>query len=152
MTNKEIALLFNKSEGTISQSINSAKKQVVEIIKSGKIEELIVNDKFQKINAKLNCIYKRLLKDDEFRKLVAHTSPVGASALSLIANFDFNLDELAVALVMDKETVIQLLMSVSTIVIEYIKNPLYSGPIDFNDLNVKKDPEYIMKEGTNQES
>ena len=145
---KEIATLLKKSGNTVSQSISSAKKQVIQIIKSGKLQESINNEKFKELNNRLKVVYKELLKDDEFKNLVSHTSPLGATALSLITNFNFDLNELSLALVMDKENVVSLLMSVSTVALEHIKNPLYNGPIDYDDYNAQKGSAY-KKEGNN---
>ena len=147
---KEISIKLNKTEANIKSTFYAAKKEILEYIKSGELENIINAKKIDEINAKLNKTYKVLLNDEEFKKLVRHTSPIGATALSLVANFNFSLSELATALVIDIESVIKLLMEVSTVAIEYIKNPLYSGPIDFNDLDIKKDPTFIMKEGTNK--
>lgn len=130
----EISKELNENYSAINKRIVKGKKQLIKNIRNGKIKDVKIN----LLKDKLNELYKFLVKDEKFKKIVLMTNPIGATALSLISEFNFNLTQLSKVLYMSKDDVINLLMEVSQIADNYDNDTEKIDDLCFWDNNDKK--------------
>ncbi len=130
----DISKTLGKKYSTVNNNIILGKQNIVKNIQNGKIKEV----KIKLLKNKLNELYKFLLKNERFKKIVIETNPIGATALSLVSEFNFNLAQLSKVLYMSKNDVIELLMQVSQIADNYDNDTEKIDDLCFCDNNDKK--------------
>lgn len=133
----QIALITKTKPLEVKSNLSGILRKINSLCKSDNLCDGMLEQNYQNIKLKINNMYRILLQDPGFMLYIS-SNPYVANILSIVINFDFDLDKSAKMLMIPKQELMNNLIKISNICENYTLNMSKDLKNDFSDEEINK--------------